>query len=33
MAVDPRGRDLKSFLADDPGGTVITPPEPRPHAS
>jgi uncharacterized protein (DUF1330 family) len=23
MAVDPRGRDLKAFLADDPGGPVV----------
>ncbi|GAB2885356.1 DUF1330 domain-containing protein [Nocardioides pacificus] len=23
MAVDPRGADLKSFLADDPGGPVV----------
>jgi uncharacterized protein (DUF1330 family) len=23
MAVDPRGRDLKTFLADDPGGPVV----------
>ena len=23
MAIDPRGRDLKSFLADDPGGPVV----------
>jgi hypothetical protein len=33
MAVDPRGRDLTTFLADDPGGPVITPSEPRSHAS
>lgn len=23
MAVDPRGRDLKAFLAEDPGGPVV----------
>jgi len=23
MAIDPRGRDLKAFLADDPGGPVV----------
>jgi hypothetical protein len=23
MAVDPRGRDLKAFPADDPGGPVV----------